>query len=201
MARSKTEASDLFFVPLILFMAVYFSTYGSHNFADLIDQRQDAPSGASAEEKAADSSEGWFEIKSRYFTIYCEEATNINLIGRRLGRRALFTSGIYKPNPVSAPPQKVAYRMDMLLERVEEMLDMYPNLGRINVKIFKDRKELNAEYSKIFGVHADYKSFYIHKYSTIYASETDISDSVMAHEMAHAVIDNYFSGLPPEKIG
>ena len=27
----------------------------------------------------------------------------------------------------------------------------------------------------------------------------DISDSVMAHEMAHAVIDNYFNVIPPEK--
>jgi hypothetical protein len=71
---------------------------------------------------------------------------------------------------------------------------------RIKIKIFRTRKELNDEYSKIFAATEDIKSFYIYKYNTIYVSEEDISDSVIAHEMGHAIIDHYFSVIPPEKV-
>jgi predicted Zn-dependent protease len=36
---------------------------------------------------------------------------------------------------------------------------------------------------------------------TIYTSEQDISDSVIAHEIGHAVVDHFFTVKPPEKIG
>ncbi|MCX5666928.1 MAG: hypothetical protein NTY34_01245, partial [Candidatus Omnitrophica bacterium] len=52
----------------------------------------------------------------------------------------------------------------------------------------------------IFKTRESYKSFYVHAYRTIYTSEESISDSVMVHEMAHAVIDNYFSVVPPAKV-
>jgi Zn-dependent peptidase ImmA (M78 family) len=78
---------------------------------------------------------------------------------------------------------------------------MYPlTMKGLKIKIFRDREELNNEYYKIFMQRADLKSFYIHKYRTIYTCETDISDSVIAHELGHAVCDHYFLVIPPEKV-
>ena len=55
--------------------------------------------------------------------------------------------------------------------------------------------------ARIFGKPGDFKAFYVYKYNTIYTSESDIEDSVIIHEMAHAIIDHYFSVIPPETVG
>lgn len=39
----------------------------------------------------------------------------------------------------------------------------------------------------------------MHGFNTIYSSMQDVSDSNISHEMAHAVIDDYFKVAPPEK--
>ncbi len=142
----------------------------------------------------------WFIIKSNYFTIYCGETVDLKTVANQLERRGLFVSGVYDPNPASAPTEKIAYRLDRILKRVKDVLDMYPDMHELKIKIFKDREALSAEYCKIFNAPADYKAFYIYQHNMIYTSEEDISDSVIAHEMGHAVVDHYFSVIPPEKV-
>ncbi len=147
-----------------------------------------------------DAEKQWFTIKSGYLNIYCDLDVNLKNVANRLSRRGLFEAGVYDPDPASAPSEKMAYMMDRLLKRTKEILDMWPEKMDLKIKIFKDRDALNSEYCRIFGTTPDYKSFYIYKYDTIYTSEDDISDSVLAHEMGHAVIDHYFSKLPPAKV-
>ena len=187
------------FISAILMMGVYLCFYN----VSLFCQHEDLASSADITNDtkiAKDNGENWFTINSTNFTIYCKHEVNLSTVERRLGRRGLFISGVYGPNPVTAPPQKVAYRMDMLLKRTKKILDMYPTNMNLSIKIFNTRDELNEEYYRIFGQKADYKSFYIHKYATIYTSEEDVSDSVMAHEMGHAIVDHYFNIIPPAKI-
>lgn len=142
----------------------------------------------------------WFAIKSGYIDISCDSDVNLKSVANRLSRRSLFEAGVYDPNPASAPAEKIAYMMDRLLKRAKEILDMWPEKMNLKIKIFKDRDTLNNEYLKIFGTKPDYKSFYIYKYDTIYTSEEDVSDSIIAHEMGHAIVDHYFSKVPPPKI-
>ena len=77
---------------------------------------------------------------------------------------------------------------------------MYPPNFKLAIKIFKDDDALALAYFRMMGAHQHYQAFYIYQYRTIYTSEYTISDSVMSHEMAHAVIDNYFSANPPPKV-
>lgn len=155
---------------------------------------------ANAEEAAKIAEKPWFTIKSAYMNIYCENAVDLKAIGRKISRRGLFASGVYGPNPVSAPAEKIAYMLDRLLKRTKEILGMWPENFNLEIKIYKDRDQLNEEYSRIFGTKPDYKAFYIYKYNTIYTSEEDISDSVVSHEMGHAVVDHYFSAIPPAQV-
>jgi hypothetical protein len=86
------------------------------------------------------------------------------------------------------------------LNRVKELLDMQPIMPKLKLRIFKNRGELNDEYFRIFNTRGNCPSFYVYKYNTIYTSEADISDSILAHEMAHAVIDHYFTVIPPRGV-
>ncbi len=194
--RSLQLSAPVFFI--ILYICSYYVPLFGEHVETLSDRGITADKVLTADQTA--SQDKWFIIDSRYFEIYYTQAVDLKTVTRRLERRGLFTSGVYDPNPASAPPEKIAYRMDMLLKRVKEILDMNPNMPRLKMKIFKDKNELNEEYRRIFGTTGDMKSFYIHKYNTIYTSEEDISDSVIAHEMGHAIVDHYFSTIPPEKI-
>jgi len=151
-------------------------------------------------EPAGEARDDWFVIKSGSFTVYCGRNVDLEDVADKLGRRGLFVSGVYDPNPAGAPGEKIAYRLSRILKRVKDILDMYPDVGGLKIRIFKDRDELSAEYSRIFNTPADYKAFYVNQHETIYISEEDISDSVIAHEMGHAVVDHYFSVIPPERV-
>ncbi|MFA5275582.1 MAG: hypothetical protein WC417_01655 [Candidatus Omnitrophota bacterium] len=118
-------------------------------------------------------------LRTRWFSISSSE-------------RALF-SGSY---PIE---ERISARLNSLLLRVEKILGMNVPFMHLKIKILKNRLELEQEYSKLFGAVQNYRSFYLHSQATIYTSMQDISDSVISHEMAHAVIDHYFKVIPPEK--
>ncbi|MEW6101568.1 MAG: hypothetical protein AB1481_04665 [Candidatus Omnitrophota bacterium] len=143
----------------------------------------------------------WQEHRSGYLNIYFEPDADLKAIHKRLHRRLFYVNSPGKTPALADSREKIAYRLDRLLERVMEVLDMYPAERNLNIKVFKKRRELSEEYYRIFRKRANPKAFYVHKYRTIYASESDMTDTVIAHEMGHAVVDSYFRVIPPEKIG
>lgn len=159
----------------------------------------DVSAAVSSSESAPDIP-AWNSIESNFFVIYYHPAANLKRIERELNRRPIYfdQAARYGETTVS---QEICYRLDKLFNRVKEILNMYPKIQKVSIKIFKNRSELNEEYLKIFGKQGDLSSFYIDKYNTIYTSESDITDSVMIHEMAHVIVDSYFSVIPPESVG
>lgn len=154
-----------------------------------------------AEDNGDASSGEWLTIESNYFTIYYRPDANLKKIEKKLRRRRFYIDGAFKVDPLSAPAEKLADRLDILFNRVKKLLEMYPRTKDVKIKIFKDRKELDNEYYRIFKKKGGLISFYIHKYKTIYTTERDISDSVIAHEMGHVITDHYFVVRLPPKIG
>ncbi len=59
---------------------------------------------------------------------------------------------------------------------------------------------MQQTYRKKYGKGVDFISFYSPKYKTIFVSVKDIDLGVLAHEIAHAVIDFYYGMATPSKI-
>jgi hypothetical protein len=78
-------------------------------------------------------------------------------------------------------------RIDRIIERVETILDMWPKSFSINIYLQRGDLELNKV------------AFYNNKTKSIYVSIDNVSDGVFAHEVAHAIINQYFSSSPPSK--
>jgi len=150
------------------------------------------------EDLSPPSDNRWESIHSDYFMIYYRPDVDLKRIEKSLEIRRVFAGS--DPDPLFSPQKGVAYRMDALYGRVREILQMYPEGLNIKIRIFKKRKELDKEYYKIFREKKSLKSFYVYRFNTIYLNEEDISDSVVAHEMGHAVVDHYFAVRPGEKI-
>ena len=142
----------------------------------------------------------WDTVQSDYFKIYYRPDANLKSLNRKLGRRMFYLSNPSIGKIAVTQEDKMGERFDTLFRKVKELLGMRPRVKQIKVIILKDQRDLNRKYYDIFGETQNYKAFYVYKYNTIYASESSISDSVVAHEMGHAVVDHYFAVRPPEKI-
>ncbi|NTV29253.1 MAG: hypothetical protein HGA80_04140 [Candidatus Omnitrophica bacterium] len=81
------------------------------------------------------------------------------------------------------------------------VLDMNLYNYRGNIKIVKEPGQLGEVYLKLYGVpgHAD-KAFYIYETNTIYITEQDFTKEILGHEIAHAIISNFFVVQPPQKV-
>ena len=141
----------------------------------------------------------WNSVTSNCFNIYYRPDANLPGIERELKTRTLYFDQPARYGEVTSADE-ICYRLDKLFNHVKDLLSMYPEIPKVLIKIFRDREELNEEYYKIFSKREDLSAYYIKDYNTIYTSESDIGDSVMIHEMAHVIIDHYFSVDPPEKV-
>jgi hypothetical protein len=150
--------------------------------------------------EAPRDSASWNKIDSYYCAFYYSPGANLKKMARRLKKRYFYVSGGGQRRDNASVEEGIAARLDALFIRAREILDMKPETGRLKVKVFRNRVELDDEYEKVFGTRPDYKSFYIFAFNTIYTSEEDISDSILVHEMGHAIVDHYFKVIPPEKV-
>jgi hypothetical protein len=78
-------------------------------------------------------------------------------------------------------------RIDRIVERVQNILDVQPTNFKLD--IYLSRGDL------IFAKVA----YYEHKTKSIHISIDNVSDGVLAHEIAHAVICQYFSTPLPSR--
>jgi len=192
----KNSRSTQVFILSLLF---YLFIYSSCQFAQEYQSREGAFFEQSALQQA--DSDSWTTIRSSYFTIYLEPEVNLKRVYSRINTRSFYTGAGHRVDSLASVEEKIGYRMDVILERVKKVLDTYPAITNIKVKIFKNRKDLQDEYCRITMRRSPVRSFYVHQYNTIYTSEADINDSVVAHEIGHAVVDHYFQAVPSEKMG
>lgn len=147
---------------------------------------------------------GWRIIESKYTTIISHPDVDINKINRKIKIRSYDAFLYQSPNLTKdkSIDTQLAAKIDILFQKVEKILDMYPRRIHLKVMIYKNQSLLDRAYAEIFGSMNErrFVSFYVHKYTTIYITERVISEKVLAHEMGHAVVDHYFLILPPEKI-
>jgi hypothetical protein len=108
---------------------------------------------------------------------YSDDKALGNFLWRITGRRFTFTDDTALART----------RIDALIERTQQVLDMYPDKLRVRIELYPAYSEGNI-------------AKYDHKRRTIVVYADKVTDGVFAHEAAHAIICNYFSPPPPEKM-
>ena len=193
MTRSESLRRNLPLKEMALICgALWFSLYYLPLFGEYVES-------ARSDREIPPETEEWRAIEGAYFTVYYKPDTDLRPIERKLRRSGFFFGS--SSDTLSSAEEKISSRIDRLFRKTEEALDMYPSGIHLTVRIFRSQSELNDEYYRIFkDLAEDSPAFYIHKYKTIYTTAEGISDSVIVHEMSHAIVDHYFGVLPPEKI-
>jgi len=187
--------SILFSILFIFGLACYFPNIVAAQSNDSI-----VVSSASVEEPTTD---GMISIQGDSVTVWYLPDANVRRLEARLRERDVPMNQEYRmllSNRSLSMEDRLKVRIEIILLRVEAILGMDPKELHVKVRIFKNRKDMNDAYAWMFNEQANFKSFYIHYFKSVYTNEQDFLDSVMAHELGHAVIDHYFSVPPPSRM-
>ena len=118
-------------------------------------------------------------FKTNYTNVhYLKEDDLDDFIWRLGGRKLEFSNEV----------EIASSRIDRIISRVQTILDMWPRNFKLDIYLHRDVLEFNKV------AYHDSASQSIH-ICVDYAS-----DGVVAHEIAHAVISQYFSFSPPGKM-
>lgn len=77
--------------------------------------------------------------------------------------------------------------VDRITERVQSILDMFPDNFHVDIDLYPAYKK-------------GFIAFYSHNKRVINVYADRVTDGVLAHEIAHAVINAYFDTPPPAKM-
>lgn len=108
-------------------------------------------------------------------------------------------------NPLLARAQ-----VDKMVETICSLLDMYPANFRFGITLYRTQAEVTVAFLRATAGANAYKAqntagtapiaFYAHGTKSIAVAIDNITDGILAHEIAHAVISAYFQTPPPGRM-
>ncbi|MFH0771475.1 MAG: HAMP domain-containing protein [Candidatus Omnitrophota bacterium] len=159
------------------------------------------PAQAGGPEEIASPSINWITKKSVFCAINFRHDVNIPLVNEKIDTYGIDYGLMEKPpRPGRDDKEQLAYKFDLIFLKVQEILDMRPKGLSLNVNIYHSRQDLDKVYMAIFNEKNEFITYYIFKLNTLYSEENAVSANIIAHEIAHCVVDHYFSVTPPTKI-
>lgn len=102
-------------------------------------------------------------------------------------------------NPLTAA-EETGDKLDVIVERVEAVLDMFPRSLQFTMVLLPSSKDVQRVYRSKYGRSPDYIAFYSPRDNTVYVSLDDLRVGVLAHELTHVIIVNYFGISPPDRM-
>ena len=94
--------------------------------------------------------------------------------------------------------ETVSRKVDALYERVQEILDMRGEIPKVTLRLYPDKEALAGVYRQFTGSpELRVRAWYIYERNTIYLNVEDVHEGMLAHEIAHAIIDHYLTVRPP----
>lgn len=139
-----------------------------------------------------------FEVKTRHAAIVYENDGLLRKFNKRVSMGGL--SYLLRNKKIITVEDEAKNKLDVIIERVESILNMFPVNLKLSVILLPSDKDVQRIYREKFGVRVDYVAFYSPGNKTAYISVDDVSLGVLAHELAHVIMDNYFGISPPAKI-
>jgi hypothetical protein len=88
-------------------------------------------------------------------------------------------------------------KVDLLFERVQEILDMRKKMKKVTINIYRGKKQLHDAYLRTYKRSCRIRAWYRYRNNTVYINVDDLHEGMLAHELAHSIIDHYLTVRPP----
>jgi len=138
------------------------------------------------------------ELKSRYTTIMYNNEDQVRRFNSEVSLGSL--SYLMRNRTSITTGDEVKNKVDVVIERVESILEMYPGELKFHIVLLPSDNEVQAIFRKKYGRNVDYIAFYSPGDKTVYVSVKDIELTVLAHEIGHVIIDFYYGIATPQKL-
>jgi hypothetical protein len=144
-------------------------------------------------------SESWHRLETKYTAIHYHTVSDLYKFDRMIA----YSPGQWGfPNPFrkSDPKdrlEKIVRKVDTLFEKVQKILDMRKWFKKVNINLYTNKKDLDAAYFELYRQPCQIRAWYSYESNTIYVNVDDTHEEILAHEMAHAIIDHYLLVRPP----
>lgn len=138
------------------------------------------------------------EIKSSYTTIVYEEEGQLRKFDRRVYLGSL--SYLLQRRSSVTITDEIKNKVDVIIEKVESILGMYPKTLEFKIVLLSSDADVQRIYYDKYKIKSDYIAFYSPQNKTVFISVNAAELTVLAHEITHAVVDQFFGFSTPVKV-
>ena len=148
----------------------------------------------------------WQAIETRYHIIHFRSQEDLKIFYKKI-RFFPANWGIgcsLSTSKNSLISNKIGLKTDALFERVQRILGMQGQFKKCDILLCPGEKDLHEAFLRMgknsgfaYGDASIPRAWYHHELNTIYINVEDLNEGILAHEMAHSIIDNYLFMRPP----
>lgn len=134
--------------------------------------------------------------KSRYVTLKYSDKQLLHDFNDQLflGRKLSY---YLRKKEIITVEDEVLAKLDTIIEKAETVLEMFPADLHINFVLLPSRNEVSSMYFDKYEKKVSHIAYYSLQEDTIYISVKDAKLRIIAHEIGHAIVDQYFKVNPP----
>ncbi len=133
----------------------------------------------------------WDKIDTKHTFIYYQCLKDLENFNRKIN---------FKTSQESFDiANSVSDKIDAIFKKSQQLLGMQGFVNKITIKIFKNKQQLDRAYFKIYKKDSNSRAWYTHEKLTVFIQLNDIHRGMIAHELAHAIIDHYLIIPPPKE--
>ncbi len=151
-----------------------------------------------AANKDGTTDNGWHALETSHTIIKYKSMENLNKFDKAVNYNPAFSDigWLYIQN-ANTLQDKIRNKIDAIFKRTQEILDMRKSMKKVTIKLYGNKENLQKAFQNIVKNSRHYRAGYIFENNAIYLNVNDINAGMLAHEMAHAVIDHYMTVRPP----
>lgn len=140
------------------------------------------------------------QVESKYFDLSVYEGCDLTQFAKKIDiGLSVGAAGSYKN--VKDTPALITQNIDALYLEICDVLGIHMYTYRSKIKVVPSRKELMAlAFKGTTQLTEVPPAIYVHADNTVYVSFADFTVGILAHEIGHAIISNYFIMPPPPRV-
>ncbi len=153
-----------------------------------------------ADLKATEADKGWVELETRYTIIRYKSIDILKQFHSSIhyGRGWWAATSSFALLTDDDNKKIATMKTDAIFERVQEILDMRKKNEKVIINLYPDKKTIEIAYAKFYGQECRFRAWYEYKTNTISLNINDCHEGMLAHELAHSIIDHFLKVRPPK---
>ena len=139
------------------------------------------------------------ELHTTYATILYEE----DALLRKFNKKLYLPKNLYlliKNKKNVTIEDEITNKINIIVEKSEVILEMFPKRLQFKIVLLDDKNAVGKAYQQLYGRNIKHLAFYAPTKKTIFFSVKNVELAVVAHEIGHAIIEQYYTVPTPEKI-